>query len=143
MFLFCKHTSLEISSRHMQGVLHICYILCINPLNAELNSIYHLLVLSGDLTFMGPCIVSIFQHTSNNMQRYSLFISGNCSTCFGWNYHPKYVEQFPDINKQCNVASCWIYIGLLLGAHPFLHISRIRVNCELEFVSRPIPSKQE
>jgi hypothetical protein len=28
----------------------------------------------------------------------------------------------------CNVASCWIYIGILLGAHPVLHISRISVN---------------
>jgi hypothetical protein len=28
----------------------------------------------------------------------------------GWSYHPKYVEQFPDINKLCNFASCWIYI---------------------------------
>ena len=27
-------------------------------------------------------------------------------------YHPKRVEQFPDINKLCNVASCWIYIGM-------------------------------
>jgi hypothetical protein len=36
--------------------------------------------------------------------------------------------QFPDINKLCNVASCWIYIGILLGAHPILHISRIRVK---------------
>jgi hypothetical protein len=84
-----------------------------------------------------------------------LFISGNCSTRFGlnfhpssgahttvpnavdtvlcapddgWKYQPKRVEQFPDINKLCNVASCWIYIGILLGAHPVLHISRIRVN---------------
>jgi hypothetical protein len=40
------------------------------------------------------------------------------------------LEQFPDINKLCNVASCWIYeyFGILLGAHPFLHISRIRVK---------------
>ena len=40
------------------------------------------------------------------------------------------MEQFPDINKVCNVASCWIYeyIGILLGAHPILHISRIRVK---------------
>jgi hypothetical protein len=44
------------------------------------------------------------------------------------NYHPKHVEQFPDINKLCDVASSWIYIGILLGAHPILHISRIRVN---------------
>jgi hypothetical protein len=27
----------------------------------------------------------------------------------GWKYHPKHVEQFPDVNKLCNVASCWIY----------------------------------
>jgi hypothetical protein len=46
----------------------------------------------------------------------------------GWKYHPKHVEHFPDINKLCNFASCWIYIGILLGAHPILHISRIRVN---------------
>jgi hypothetical protein len=48
----------------------------------------------------------------------------------GWKYHPKHVEQFPDINKLCNAASCWIceYIGILLEAHPILHISRIRVK---------------
>jgi hypothetical protein len=40
-------------------------IACINPLNAELNPICHLLILLGDLTFMGPCIVRI----SNKMQR--------------------------------------------------------------------------
>jgi hypothetical protein len=27
-----------------------------------------------------------------------------------------------------HTASCWIYIERLLGAHPILHISRIRVN---------------
>jgi len=32
----------------------------------------------------------------------------------GWRYHPKRVEQFPDINKPCKVASCWIYLLLLL-----------------------------
>jgi hypothetical protein len=35
-----------------------------NPLNAKLNPICHLLVLLGDLTFMCPCIVSIFQYIS-------------------------------------------------------------------------------
>jgi hypothetical protein len=40
----------------------------------------------------------------------------------------EYVEQFPDINKLCNVTSCWIYIGILLGTHYILHISRIRVK---------------
>jgi len=37
-----------------------------------------------------------------------------CAPDDGWRYHPKHVEQFPDINKTCNVASCWIYIGILL-----------------------------
>jgi hypothetical protein len=39
------------------------------PLNAELNTICHSLILLGDLTFMGPCIVSIFQYISNKIQR--------------------------------------------------------------------------
>jgi membrane protease YdiL (CAAX protease family) len=47
---------------------------CANPLNAELNPIYHLLLLLGDLTFMGPCIVSIFQYISNKMQRYTIYL---------------------------------------------------------------------
>jgi hypothetical protein len=51
-----------------------------------------------------------------------------CAPDDGWKYHPKHVEQLPDINKLCNVASCWIYIGILLGAHPILHISRIGDN---------------
>jgi hypothetical protein len=40
------------------------------------------------------------------------------------------VKQFPDMNKLFNVVSCWIYeyIGILLGAHPTFHISRIRVK---------------
>ena len=33
-----------------------------------------------------------------------------CTPDDGWKYHPKYVEQFTDINKLCNVASCWIFI---------------------------------
>jgi hypothetical protein len=33
-----------------------------------------------------------------------------CAPDDGWKYHPKHVEQFPDINKLCNVASCWIYM---------------------------------
>ena len=54
-----------------------------------------------------------------------------CAPDDGWKYHPKHVEQFPDINKLCNVASCWIYIGILLGAHSILHISRIRFKMVL------------
>jgi hypothetical protein len=78
--------SLHVSS---PPVLIIRRINCINPLKAELNPVCYLLVLLGDLTFMGPCIVSIFQYISNKMQRlHSLFISGNFSICFGWYFHP-------------------------------------------------------
>jgi hypothetical protein len=60
----------------------------INPLNTELNPICHLLVLLGDLTFMGPCIGSMFQYISKKMQRYTVYlyletalrISGGIST---------------------------------------------------------------
>jgi hypothetical protein len=46
----------------------------VNSLNAELNPICHLITLLGDLTFMGPCIVSIFQYISNKMQRYTVYL---------------------------------------------------------------------
>jgi hypothetical protein len=36
------------------------FLYSVNPLNAELNPICHFLVLLRHLTFMGPCIVSIF-----------------------------------------------------------------------------------
>jgi len=45
-----------------------------NTLNAELNPSCHLLVLLGDLTFMVPCIVSIFQYISNKMQSYTVYL---------------------------------------------------------------------
>jgi hypothetical protein len=59
-----------------------------NSLNAELNPICHLLILLGSLTFMGTCILSIFQYTSNKTQRYivylyletALHVSGGIST---------------------------------------------------------------
>jgi hypothetical protein len=50
------------------------YVCSLNPLNAELNPICHLLILLEDLTFMGPCIVSIFQYISNKMQRYTVYL---------------------------------------------------------------------
>jgi hypothetical protein len=34
----------------------------------------HVLVLLGDLTFMGPCVLSIFQYISNKMQRYTFYL---------------------------------------------------------------------
>jgi hypothetical protein len=43
---------------------------CLNPLNAELNPMYHLLILLGDLRFTGKCIVSI----SNKMQSHTVYL---------------------------------------------------------------------
>jgi len=45
-----------------------------NPLNTELNPICHLLILLGDLTFMGTCIIRIFQYISNKTQRYAVYL---------------------------------------------------------------------
>ena len=68
--------------------------------------------------------------SSNGVTKTRRYNTVVCAPDDGWKYHPKHVEQFPDINKLFNVASCWIYeyIGILLGARPILHISRIRVN---------------
>jgi hypothetical protein len=54
----------------------IFFFVFVNPLNAELNPICHLLVLLEDLTFMGLSIVSIFQYTciTNKMQRYTVYL---------------------------------------------------------------------
>jgi hypothetical protein len=55
----------------------------------------------------------------------------SCMRSWWWvEVPPETCRAFPDINKLCNVASCWIYeyIGILLGVHCILHISRIRVN---------------
>jgi hypothetical protein len=70
----------------------------INPLNAELNYICHLLVLLGNLTFMGPCIVNIFQYISNKMQCYTIYlyletavhVSGGTST-----HHRERIQLYP------------------------------------------------
>jgi hypothetical protein len=69
----------------------------LNLLNAELNPICHLLVLLGDLTFMGPCILSIFQYISNKMQSYTVYfyletalhVSGGTST-----YHQERIHLY-------------------------------------------------
>jgi hypothetical protein len=120
---------------------------------------------SSKLTFIllmwrigrAPNSIPIYSYIQQDATLHGLFISGNCSICFGWyfhpssgahttvstasgichtvtaicryrgkvgtglsvlwvayhdgwKYHPKHVEQFPDINKLCNVAFCWIYL---------------------------------
>jgi len=40
-----------------------------------------------------------------------------CAPDDGWKYHPIHVEQFPEINKLCNDASCWKCTGIYLTMH--------------------------
>jgi hypothetical protein len=65
-------------------------------------------MLLGDLMFMGKCILSI----SNKMQRYTVYLYLETAL---------HVSGGTSIHHQEN-------IGVLLGAHPILHISRIKVN---------------
>jgi hypothetical protein len=56
-----------------------------NPLNSELNPICHLLILLGDGSVYRKYIPIYIQQDAT---LHSLFISGNCSTCFEWYFHP-------------------------------------------------------
>jgi hypothetical protein len=38
--------------------------------------------------FMGPCIKNVPIYIQQDATLHSLFIFGNCSTCFGWYFHP-------------------------------------------------------
>jgi hypothetical protein len=119
-----------------------------------------LLILLGDLTFMSTCIISIFQYISNKMQRYTLYLYPATTLNFSggtFTHHQEriqlylqhlvfvtplllsaaIVEELEPVRvccrwhtPLCNVAFCWIYIGILL-AYPVLHISRIKVKLVL------------
>jgi cytochrome c biogenesis protein CcdA len=64
----------HIRDNKFENVAHLRNKISFNSLNAELNPICHLLVLLGDLTFISPCIVSIFQYISNKMQSYTVYL---------------------------------------------------------------------
>ena len=66
--MFLTHSSVTDATQHQKLTVSF------NPLNAELNPICHSLISLGDLTFMGPCIVSIFQYISNKMQCYTVYL---------------------------------------------------------------------
>jgi hypothetical protein len=80
----------------------------LNPLNAELNPICHLFVLLIDLTFMGPCIVSIFQYISNKMQRYTIYLYLETAYMFWVVLPPFWVVLPPIIRSAYNyIYSIW------------------------------------
>ena len=93
VFLFARNTRFLPASFLFSGYYYSLF----NPLNAELNPIYHLLILLGDLTFMDTCLVSIFQYISNKMQRYTVYlyletalhVSGGTST-----HHQKSIQLY-------------------------------------------------
>jgi hypothetical protein len=84
-----------------------------------------LLVLLGDLTSMGPCIVSIFQYISNKMQRYTVYwyletalrVSGGTST-----HHQELIQ---------------LYLQHLVFVTPLLLSAAIVEELELVWVCTP------
>jgi hypothetical protein len=62
--------------------------------------------------------------TNTRCYRYS------CMRSWWWVKVPSETCKAVSSYKMCNVASCWIYkyVGILLGVHYILHISRIRVK---------------
>jgi len=55
------------------------------------------------------CIYSIWYLSHHLRQIPDALDTVVCAPDDGWRYHPKHVEQFSDINKPYNVASCWIH----------------------------------
>jgi hypothetical protein len=51
-----------------------------------------------------------------------------CALDDGWRYHPKHVEQFPDINKLFTVASSWIYIGIMVVSYKEMANTRCLIS---------------
>jgi hypothetical protein len=81
--------------------------------------------------FTGTCIVSIFQYISNKMQRYTVYlyletalhVSGDTST-----HHQERIQLYLQHLVFVTPLLLSAAIGIILGAHPILHISRIRVK---------------
>jgi len=56
------------------------------------------------LTFMGPCILIIFQYIYPTRCNVTQFISsGSCSTCFGWYLHPSSGAQ-TTVSTACGIC---------------------------------------
>jgi hypothetical protein len=47
-----------------------------------------------------------------------------CAPDDGWKNHPKHIEYFQDINKLCNVASCWRYIYIYIYIYIYMNTIR-------------------
>jgi hypothetical protein len=118
---------------NVYGSVHCKYI----PIYIQQDATLHSLIIFGNCSYMFRVVLPPIIRSAYNCIYRIWYLMRQipdavytvlCAPDDGWKYHPKHVEQFPNIIKLCNVASCWMYIGILLGAHPILHISRIRVN---------------
>ena len=83
------------------------------------NCIYSILHLSNHycylpLSWKNWNSSTIAAGSSNGLQVPDAVDTVVCAPDDGWRYHSKHVEQFPDTAKLCNVASCWIYMGMYL-----------------------------
>jgi hypothetical protein len=76
--------NVSVDTLHKEVPRIIIIIIIINPLNAELNPICHLLILL-DFNVYGSVHRKYIQQDAT---LHILFISGNCSTFFGWYFHP-------------------------------------------------------
>jgi hypothetical protein len=85
----------------------------VNTLNAELNPICHLLVLLGDLTFMGPYIVSIFQYIDPTRCNVTQFI-------YIWKLLYVFRVVFPPIIR--SAYNCIYSIWYLSHRYCYLHL---------------------
>ena len=84
------NTDMSTSSNHTKAFVQCCH-----GKHTVLSS----------LTLLSDHVRALFQYISNNMQRYTVHsYLENCSTCFGWRYHPKHVEQFS--RYECTVLCC-------------------------------------
>jgi hypothetical protein len=109
----------------------------LNPLNAELNPICHLLIILGDLTFMGPCIVSIFQYISNKMQRYTVY--SYVETALHGNMDMSYARRVRTASHSSytsySVSHKWRHAAAAMRAYNVLCNSYNRITVEMNYCS--------
>jgi hypothetical protein len=58
------------------------------PRSGRSNFIYLTLILLMWRIGRAPNSISIYEYIQQDATLHNLFISGNCSTCFGWYFHP-------------------------------------------------------
>jgi hypothetical protein len=89
-----------------------------NTLKSKQNTIFYIqlnialvvVTQKTNLTFMGPCIVNIFQYISNKMQRYTVYLYlANCSTCFEWYLHPS-SGAHTTLSAACGICHTWWWV---------------------------------